>query len=224
GVVVADGATGEPMTYSPKRLDDSDPASWGKYTFYNEASSTKIEWYFNTSDHVHTWVVHYTLPGAVTFYSDHDEFSWDISSGLGAPLDTVEATVHLPGAITQPQSYLYTTNGEDYYIDRPDDSTFRFRVSGIAVGELVSIKVGWQKGLIKPSVPLPSRLWFFNLIITHVYAVVGVLFAALLALLYIVWKWGWFKTLGRLCRVGWKQVTLWWKRLVSLTQKIKRTL
>ena len=155
-IKVLDGSTGVPLTYSPRELDATDPESWGKYTVLKTKAGREIEWWYNTPDHVHTWTLEYTLHGYVTLYPDHDEFDYSIFSGYGVPVGTVEAEVHLPGAVVDPQSNLFTTDKHDYYIDRPNAETFRFRVSDINAGEQLSILAGWQKGLVHPDVPLLS--------------------------------------------------------------------
>ncbi len=158
-IEVWDGATGEPLTFIPEAQDATDPASWGRYTVSTKDGKTGVEWYFDTDDRVHTWVLRYTLRGAVHYGTDRDELNWDFFSGFDAPVDTVEATVSLPGSIEEPYARIFTTGGHDYYIDRPDDRTYRFRVSDIAPGERVGIEVSWQKGLVHPNVPFS---WAFE--------------------------------------------------------------
>ena len=159
-IEVLDGSTGQPLMFSSERLDATTPESWGKYTTYVlENGSHAVEWYYNTPNRVHTWVLRYTVRGAVTLSSDHDELLWTLFANYDVPVDTVEVEVHVPREITLPRSDMYTTGGHDYYIDRPDAKTFRFRVSDIAQGERVFIRAGWQKGLIHPPLALPLVLW-----------------------------------------------------------------
>ena len=158
-IKIFDGNTGQAFNYSPVTLDANNPSSWGKYTTYVKDGATQIEWYYNTFDHVHTWALHYLVRGGVVnFTSDHDELIWNLFSGYDVPVDTVEAEVRLPDVVTEPQVNIFTTLSHDYYIDRPDDKTFRFRVSDIAPGERVTVKVGWQKDLVHPHVSAPFLL------------------------------------------------------------------
>lgn len=153
GVVVTDSSTGKPLLRADKRLEASDPASWGRYTvFVDEIGRTNVEWYYDTRDHVHTWGLSYTTRGAINFFQSRDELKWTVFGNYGVAVNTVEATVHLPGPITDPDASIYTSGGHDYYIDRPDQQTYRFRVSDIAPNEEASLSVGWQKGLVSPRV------------------------------------------------------------------------
>lgn len=147
-VRVFDGTTGRPFTLSAKRVDGATPSDWNTYAVYEKDGSSNIEWYYNTGDRVHTWVLHYTLHDAATSTkSGAGQFDRELS-GYNVPVDTIEATVTLPGAITEPQANLITSTGRDFYIDRPNERTYRFRVSSIEPGEHVNIHVGWQKGLV----------------------------------------------------------------------------
>lgn len=153
-IIMYDGRTGRELAYSTTTLDGSNPDNWGKYTYFEEDGKTKIAWYYDTPFRVHTWVIHYTVRGAVEFFRDNDELQWTILEDFDVPIDTIEAQVHLPADVTDPQSKIFTTGGHDSYVDRPDRSTFRFRVSDISAVEKVWLKVSWQKGIVHPNTPL----------------------------------------------------------------------
>lgn len=152
------------------------------YTVRDENSMKGVGWHFTTDDRVHTWVITYTLQGAVLYGSEQDQLNWNFFSGFDAPVDTVEATVSLPGKVEGGLASIFTSGGHDYYIDRPDDRTFRFRVSDIAVGERVGIEVGWQKGLTRPNAPLR----FVPLMFPYLEGVASILGPLLLC--YLLWS------------------------------------
>jgi hypothetical protein len=200
-VRVLDGATGEALTPSPIALHGDEPQSWGKYYIEkDEAGNTNVEWYYGINHRVHTWVLEYTLRGVITLYDDHDEFFWNIFANYDVPVDTVESQVFLPGAVTLPKSNIFSSGNHDWYIDRPDNKTFRFRVSDIAAGERVSIQVGWQKGLVAPKLAVPFT-WRPQVR----YVIVAVVCFGILALLYAAYRYR--KTLSMWISNGQKSVT-----------------
>jgi len=184
-ISIYDASTGEEFVRSHEALDADDPASWGKYHISEDDTATNIEWYYQTDDRVHTWRLRYTLHGAVAYYADRDELSRDFFSGFDVPVDTVEATVSLPGRIEQPQASILTTGGHDFYIDRPDDHTYRFRVSDIAPGERVGVTVSWQKGLVRPPLSWAAFLLWFKLPIALLAAAIGMVTLVSAAIFHI---------------------------------------
>ncbi|HWU24551.1 MAG TPA: DUF2207 domain-containing protein, partial [Candidatus Paceibacterota bacterium] len=144
-----DGTTGQSLAYSSKTLDKTDPASWGKYTVYTQNGATNVEWYYDLADTTHTWKLSYTLHGAVSFYTSHDEFYWNIFSDLDAPVARVRATVVLPAANTEPSSRWYLADsGHEEQIQQANDRTTVFTASSIGSHAPATIALGWQKGLV----------------------------------------------------------------------------
>jgi uncharacterized membrane protein len=148
-VSVSDG--GKELAYSSSRLDKDDPSSWGKYTVFDDNGATNIEWYYNLANTKHTFMLSYVVHGALAFYKDYDELYWNIFTDYDVPVDSVVATVHVPGSITTPQSTLYTTGTHDYESHMQDNSTFFFSAKDIAPQESVTFAAGWQKGLVDKS-------------------------------------------------------------------------
>jgi len=148
-ISVRDADTGREFQYSSHSLDKNDPASWGKYTVYEQDGATNIEWYFDsanaTSTYERSFVVSYTAHGAVSFYSDHDELYWNLFTNYSVSVDKAEATIHIAAPIQNPQLAIYTTTTHPSTQDRPDDHTYHFTVSNIAPYEAVTFAAGWQK-------------------------------------------------------------------------------
>lgn len=182
-IKIVDKASGQPLTYIPTRLDKTDPASWGKYTTYDENGSKVVEWYYDLADTTHTWVLSYTLHGAVSFYTDHDELYWNVFSGLDAPVNLVQATVVLPEANTQPSSRIYLADaGHEETVVQEDPATTVFTAKVIASQAPVTIALGWQKGLIV------KREYWIDWLSTNWYLILSAL-VVLLASVFCVLYW-----------------------------------
>lgn len=150
-VTVVDGETGKAFALSRLKLSKDDPSSWGKYTVYEQNGETIVEWYYDLSNTTHRFIISYTVHGALAFYKDHDELYWNIFTDYNVPVDRVEVTIQLPGAITQQAKSLYTSGSHEYTAEQPNESTFHFVTTGIAPNEAVTFAVGWQKGLVDQS-------------------------------------------------------------------------
>jgi len=181
-VVLTDTATGKPLTYVSTRQDKNNPASWGTYTIYSQNGATDIEWYYDLKDTTHTWTLSYVLHGAVSFYGDHDEFYWNLFSGLNAPVAKAEAIVTLPEDDTVPSALWYVENEHQTAISRPDAHTFAFTAQEFSQGASATIVAGWQKGLVDKHAYyldalriyarelLPILLIFVSLLISWLYS------------------------------------------------------
>ncbi|MHB8660799.1 MAG: DUF2207 domain-containing protein [Minisyncoccota bacterium] len=187
-VSVIDDATEQPLTYSSTRLDKNDPASWGKYTVYEQNDATDIEWYYDLSktpeSSSHTWTLNYTLHGALGFYSDHDELYWNLFTDYSVPVDAAEAYVHLPAPAINPTEKLYRTSGGQYSFEALDSQTFRFATASIAPNEAVTIALGWQKGMIHQAAYwLDAARTFWPIVVGVVLVLVSLVFSL------IFWLW-----------------------------------
>lgn len=147
-VTVSD-ENGTAYRYVNDRLEKTDPASWGAYTVYDTNGYTYIEWYYdvNGSETQRTWIVRYTVHGAVTFYNDHDELYWNLFTEYDVPIERIEAIVRLPVEATLPSQQIYRSgNGPSVAEVRGD--RFLFAALNIAPREAVTIAAGWQKGVV----------------------------------------------------------------------------
>lgn len=184
-VSVADSATGQPLTFAGSRaLDKTNPRNWGKYTVTNSGGNTVIDWYYNLADTTHTWVLSYTLHGAITFAKDHDELYWNLFDSYTVPVLQTSATVVLPEADTQPTATFYVNGEHSVVSERPDDRTFHFAASNFAPGEAATVAVGWQKGMVTE-----QSYWLDFAFLYWQYLLAALLFAGslLYALLYRAW-------------------------------------
>lgn len=152
-IVVIDLETRANLERSSHALDKTQPSSWGKYYAYEDGGQTHIVWYYNNtaSPASHSWLVKYTVHGALAFYKDHDELYWNVFTNYDVPVDSVSVTVRLPGEITLPSASFYTNSNLAVVAERPDTSSYHFSLSNIPPEEDVTFAVGWQKGLVDQS-------------------------------------------------------------------------
>ena len=95
-IEVLDGMTNQPLTYSPSQLDKTQADSWGRYTTYKRNGEMNIEWYYDTHDTTHTWILRYVVHGGLSFYNDHDELYWNILTSYDAPIGRASVNIILP--------------------------------------------------------------------------------------------------------------------------------
>ena len=157
-IKVFDGVTGQPLVYSPRSLEKTDSASWGKYTYFKSDGAMNIEWYYNTKDEIRTWMIEYTVHGGITFLKDKDELYWNLFTDYEVPVDFVNAEVSIPDNAFSPSdlsAYIYRTNvgldGSGGRTEIINNRTFRFSTEAVSPGEDVTIAVGWPKGIVDQS-------------------------------------------------------------------------
>ncbi|OGZ14400.1 MAG: hypothetical protein A2948_00490 [Candidatus Lloydbacteria bacterium RIFCSPLOWO2_01_FULL_54_18] len=93
---VVDGENHQAFSFSPERLDKTDPKSWGKYTTYSEKNQFFIEWYFHEENTIHSWTITYKVPDGVRVESGSAILDWNVFTGYHVPIDAASVAVHLP--------------------------------------------------------------------------------------------------------------------------------
>jgi len=178
-VSVKDMDTGQLFVYSNSRLDKTDPSSYGHYATYRENGKFIIEWYYATLDTTHTWMLQYTLHGAVNFLDDKDELYWNLFTEYGVPVRAVQATVILPEDFpsTTIQALWYTDPVEAAGgITYPNTHTILFSGQNFPALSKATIAVGWPRGVLDRNAYWQSFFVRF----------IWVILAALLILLSVV--------------------------------------
>lgn len=148
---VADAETGEAYEYSARRLDKTDPASWGRYTSLTEGDEEIIEWYYDARDETRGFTLRYEMDGVVSFYDDHDEFYWNVLTDYTVPIAAASATVVLPNPADRDRlsATLYVSpSGIDSAAEVTNDRTIRYEFSDIPPGGDVTIAPGFPKGIV----------------------------------------------------------------------------
>lgn len=156
-IYVVDTATGQKLTYTGNRLNKTDPNSWGKYTYRNEDSYTNVEWYFDKSDGLKTWDIHYKVHGLIGFYKNYDEVYWNLFTEYEVPVNNISAKVILPEDANYIQEAFYrrVNNIEENleYDFSKDDSnnSYTFLSKDAVPYEKVTLALDFGKGAVPQS-------------------------------------------------------------------------
>ncbi len=110
----------------------------------------------------HTYVINYTVSGALDAFPDHDELYWNaVGTQWQVPIDQVSVGVDAPWAITKVACYS-GPQGSNAPCDRATsrDTTASFAQSNLDEEEGVSIVVALPKGVIEPPPqPILEKRW-----------------------------------------------------------------
>ena len=148
---------------------------------------------------IHTYVISYTVRGALTYFEDHDELYWNVNgTEWEVVASSVTATVKLPASITQTDVYLkcYTgtldSKAQNCYGVKGSHE-FRFNTSGaLGNAENLSIVIGFPTAIVAKIEPTEYKPSIFDDILAYI-ALFGLLFMYFilpLILLIIWWKKG----------------------------------
>jgi uncharacterized membrane protein YgcG len=148
---VIDEKTFKPLDYSPERLDKTDPASWGKYTYYRE-NGGNIEWYYNLQDTVHSWILKYKIHGAVGFGDPTDRLYWNIFTEYSVPVKQAKVVVELPVGVKNEavRPFAYRSSGlpADIRMGGDGKAMAFFESSGFAPNEDYTVDLSWPTGFV----------------------------------------------------------------------------
>jgi len=137
----------------------SSSESANTYKLETEGNERKLTWYFPpTRDASRTFILEYTLKGALRIYDEGDQFFWKfIESDRGYTIQSSEVIVKLPAAFQSNQlvtaTYLNSAprNDEAQIID---GSTVKFKSIGNFIdGEEWEIRVQFPHGVVPTTPP-----------------------------------------------------------------------
>ncbi len=167
----------------------------------NQLVNIKIGDANRTITGVHTYIIAYTVSGALTYFSDHDELYWNITGDKWVvPIENTSATVRLPSdiAIGDVKSTCYTgvvgsalTNCKS--ISEQESTTIT--AERLGVGEGLTAVIGFPKGHVSELKPVLytafEDTWYGKLLLGLLFALLGVVaFIWYVALpIYIPLKW-----------------------------------
>lgn len=182
---VSDMETGEEYAYSPKRLDKTDPSSWGRYASFTENGEEIIEWYYDARDETRGFVLRYELDGVVGFHDDHDELYWNLLTDYAVPVAAAGATVVLPreageGSLST-MSYVAPA-GIGSSAEATDGRTIRYAFSDIPVGGDITIAPGWPRGIVS------EDLYRRNVLLSNLGYILSVLVVFLVPIILLL-RW-----------------------------------
>ena len=114
----------------------------------------------------HVYEIRYRAANQVRYFDDYDEVYWNATGNYWAfPIEAASATVILPPGGEVIQAAAYTgplgASGADYSYRADGDAHVFQAARPFAVGEGLTVSVGFQKGLIDPpSAADRSALWW----------------------------------------------------------------
>ncbi len=137
----------------------------------------------------HTYFIDYTVSGALTYFSDHDELYWNATGNeWQVAIEAATATVHLPSSVASEKvtSTCYTgitgSSARDCEVTTAEAPTFTSQ-STLTPGSGLTIVVGFPKGNVAVLEPTPytrfENTWYGMLILS--------LLGIILALLGLIW-------------------------------------
>lgn len=103
-----------------------------------------------------SYVIEYTVRGAMDRYDDHDELYWDASGTWPVSINAFSMTVRLPdGAEPKALCYRGFPGSNEQCDAAADGSAIHYQTSReLGEGQQVTIVAGWQHGLVDVGPPL----------------------------------------------------------------------
>ncbi len=153
-IQVLDGVTNQPLTYSWRTLEKTDPASWGKYTYRRNGGNVEIEWYYNAKDEQKTWIIEYKAHGALEFLKDNDRFYWNLFTDYEVPVEAASVKVYLPeNANLSVAGWEIYPSGGVAAVSSFDSSQGYFYASGenFPPQGMLTVNLFWPKGAVNRS-------------------------------------------------------------------------
>lgn len=141
--------------------------------------------------------IQYTVSGALTYFSDHDELFWHCIGNGVVPIQSATATIHVPDAPDSSLVRLTCYTGEPGSSLSDCTQNYQNGVAVIAaknplaVGDQFGIVVGFPKNIVSVLEPKPVDTWFSRLISTMMIIIVILLSIAwyLILPIWIVAHW-----------------------------------
>ena len=142
--------------------------------YIGEKNKTLTPGYYN-------YEIKYETAGQIGFFEEYDELGWNVNGESDRPVDLVSCEVHLPknAEIISYRCYtgVYGSTDSDCTSESESNGVFRASASNLQPNEMMTVYVGFEKGVVNEPVvkeTVLSRflswldkmgLWFINLII-----------------------------------------------------------
>ena len=135
-----------------------------------------------------TVVLRYRVRHAVRFYPDHDEINWNVTGNAwDVPIERVSALLRLPEGARGVHGAVYTgvrgARGRDARLQIGPQQVTAESTRALAVGEGLTLAVGFDKGLMAPP-PRGGLGWFRGRLALLLPPLVLLIFGP------IWWRWG----------------------------------
>ena len=167
-------------------------------TYENDTLKIKIGDANTTITGKHTYIISYSVSGALTYFSDHDELYWNVTGNeWNVPINTSSATVQLPDAIEQKSITVACYTGikgdtsKDCRSSIVKDTAMYQVNSPLSANQGFTFVVGFPKGIV--SVLEPTQVVdFFDTLVGKIVLLLIILlmfFWYILLPLIIIYKW-----------------------------------
>lgn len=141
---------------------------------------------------IKTYEISYTVLGAPTYFSDHDELYWNITgNSWQVPIEKTQASIFLPetGLIKKVACY---TGAKDATAGNCQTSFLKnnalFTTGNLNSGEGLTIVVSFQKNVIAEVLPKEDKPSIMSMIFTLVISLLGFLYYLVFPL-WIIFRW-----------------------------------
>ena len=156
------------VIYEPRSvIRNGAPEAW-----YSEEMRNGVRTYFGQSDRMlqpgeHVYVFRYAAGRMLGYFDDHDELYWNVTgNGWGFPIDHASATVRLDFDVPRDALDLGAWQGAFGSTEAAGQragSVPGFEATRpLAVGEGLSISVGWPKGWVAEPTALQRFTWLLT--------------------------------------------------------------
>jgi len=165
--------------------DEAGNAYTYKQSWVNNKLNIKIGDADRTITGLHTYIIDYTVSGALTYYSDHDELYWNITgTDWQVNQENVNGTVRFPEGIDMKTTKTICFTGisgskaQDCNVLSENNTT---SVSSplVEYGQGLTIVSRFPKGLVAVLEPKPytafENTWYGKLILGLIFALLGIL-------------------------------------------------
>lgn len=117
---------------------------------------------------VQTYVITYSVARAINYFSEHDEFFWNVTGNdWDVPIDAAEASVTLPTELNADQRLsqcftgLYGSSDSYCGIEKENGAVTVYTADTfLGTGEGLTVVLGWPKGITTPPSASQRLSWF----------------------------------------------------------------
>ena len=140
----------------------------------------------------HQYVISYTLSGAVTYFSDHDEFYWNVTGNdWEIPIQRTNTTIKFPNSIASNTDAIcftgsYGAERSDCKVTKVSPTEIIISSEELASGDGITVVTSFPRGVVSILEPAEDKLDFIETMMAIGMAVAGVTYYAIIPLILIV--------------------------------------
>ncbi len=167
-------------------------------TYENDTLTIKIGDANKTISGLHTYIISYTVSGALTYYSDHDELYWNITGNdWNVPIQKASAIIQLPTSTDSSSISHVCYTGEKESTRRECTASFAkgnalFATNmALPANQGFTIVVGSPKGIVSVLEPT-EEIPFYQTTIGKLFWILTGIFAFIWYIAFpatLVWRW-----------------------------------